>query len=312
MLLDCARTPLRVSCRVPWSVWSWVVCPPRFEHRGHRHLRRGLGLALLEDRRHRQDLAGRARLVDLRDGPVAHVVLVGIQVVVRVEGRRGGHGQDPAGLGLEDHDGAALGVGLANAGRDRALRHVLDVAVDGQLHALARLRGAQDVLGRGDGLTGRALLEGPRAVDALEPGVQRHLQPAGADALGVDEAQDVGRQRARRVGALGGLLAEDPHDPQVLDLAPLLGGEPLGDVDEHVGAGELRLQLGLVHPQHRGQPGGGLGRVLDEVLVGGDVARLDGDRQGRTLGVVDRSAVGRQRAACGCAGSGPWWPGRRP
>ena len=34
MLLDSARTPFIVSCRVPWSVWSWVVCPPRLSTGG--------------------------------------------------------------------------------------------------------------------------------------------------------------------------------------------------------------------------------------------------------------------------------------
>ena len=99
--------------------------------------------------------------------------------------------------------------------------------------------------------------------------------PACALALGVDVAQHVGGERAAGVDALADLLAEDPLDVLRLDLAPLLRGDALDDVDELVGACEPGLQPGGVHLEQGRQRGGRGGGVLDEVLVGGDVARLD-------------------------------------
>ena len=148
MLLDIASTPATVRLRVGWSMSSLNECRPGQPVRDDQ-LRRRLDEALLHRRRHRHDLAGRARLVDVLEGAVGQGVGTGLADVVRVEGRVRGDGAQLAGLDLLDHDVPRQGLALGHHVGDLVLRVPLQVGVDGELDVGAVLGRLVDLLGPG-------------------------------------------------------------------------------------------------------------------------------------------------------------------
>ena len=89
--------------------------------------------ALLQGRRCGDDLERRPGLVEVLDGAVAPLALVGPAERVRVERRPVGEREDLAGQRIHDHRAAAGGTVLFDARAQLALGDVLQVLIDGQL-----------------------------------------------------------------------------------------------------------------------------------------------------------------------------------
>src|SRR5699024_10999494 len=119
---------------------------------------------------------------------------------------------------------------VAGGRLDRVLRLPLQVGLHGELNVTAVDRLDALLLARRDERTPRVLLEEVGAVGAAQLRLLRLLDPGGADALGVDEPQDVARDVAVRVLALGRLLRADERDAQRLDRVPRLGEHAARDV----------------------------------------------------------------------------------
>ena len=263
-----------------------VECRRDAEHRV------GVGATLLQDGSDGDDLGGRAGLEDIGDRAVAAVGLVGRTGVVGVEGGHGGQGEDVAGARVHDDDGAALRTRRHDFVGECALSDVLDVAIDGELHGAAGLRILHRLGGAGDRYAAHAL-EGAPAVDATEAVVHGVFDAGEATAgLTADEADDIGGDVTGGVDALEGALGVDPDQAELVDLAPLLGGDVLDDIGEAPLTGEPLDERAGRSADHRGDRLRGAERVGDEGLVDRDVTRLHRDRQGYAARIDDVTAIG--------------------
>ncbi len=169
---------------------------------------------------------------------------------------------------------------LLDPGPQLALDDVLELLVDGQLErrpdGRAALEAAEGVpLGVGG--------DEQRAFAAADRLVVGRFQPAEADVVEPDVAEQVGAELAIRIEAAALAHEPDAAELQRRDLARLVRRDPALDVDERPRA---RQPLGQRRPvaalEHAAQPGGGRGLIVDFV---GD--RVDG---------VGVHAVGEQPA----------------
>ena len=231
----------------------------------------GVGAALLEDGSDGDDLGGGPGLEDVGDRPIAAVGLVGRAGVVGVEGGHGREREDVAGARVHDDDGAALRAGRHDLVGECTLGDVLDVTVDGELHGTAGLRLLHRLGGAGDRDAAHAL-EGAPAVDAAEAVVHGVFDTGEATAgLTADEADDIGGHVTGGVDALECALGVDPDQAELVDLAPLLGGDVLDDVGEAPVSGQALDEWARRCAQDRGDRLCGREWIGDQRLIDGHV-----------------------------------------
>jgi hypothetical protein len=121
-----------------------------------------------------------------------------------------------------------------------------------------------------------------------ELGVEERLEARRTLALGVDPAEQVARDRAVRVDALGGALGPDPRDAELPDRVPLLGEQVLRDDLVRGLPRELRAELGRVETEDGRQQTRRTGRPGDCRVAAGHGPR-------RERGLVDRERVALDR-----------------
>ena len=122
--------------------------------------------------------------------------------MVGIEGGHHAQGEDVARLGIHHHDGAAVGMSLGHLIGEGLLRHVLDVAIDGEVHRRAGLRRGRGVGTRGNDVAARAALEGALTRRAGEVGLEGVLDATGPCTRIAGEADDVGGQISGRIDPL--------------------------------------------------------------------------------------------------------------
>ena len=294
MLLDFAMMP--ASVRLQGAVRGVVleVLAAAHELAGDPERRVGVRLPLVHDGRQRHELARRSRLEHVRQRAVPAVRVGGGGRLVGIEGRCRREREDLARARVHDDDGAAVRLGLRHSLRDRLLRHVLDVAVEGESHGGAGRRLGQRVRARRDHPTAGSALEGLRPRSPRELLLVGVLDPAEAAAVAAHEADDVRSEVACRIDATRRRLAEDPGQPQLLDAVPRLRGQALGKVDEAPVTGQALGQDRGIGPEDGAELGRDRCRIGDERLVGGEVARLHRHGERVAAAVEDRAALGGQ------------------
>ena len=100
----------------------------------------GLGYALVQCRRIRDELEDGAGLVDIADRVVFEQRGRGVAKVVRIEGGANGESQNLPCVHILHDDGSVIGVSLRHGVIESLLRHELNIVVDGQFEILARFR----------------------------------------------------------------------------------------------------------------------------------------------------------------------------
>ena len=288
-----------------WSTSSLNEVPPRGSRFGTISCVVGWIDALLHRRRHRHDLAGRARLVDVLEGAVGQGVGTGLADVVRVEGRVRGDGPQLAGLDLLHDDVARQGLALGHHVGDLVLRVPLQVGVDGQRDVGAVLGRLVDLLGTGDRRPVLGALVDELARRALEGAVGHDLHAAARGAVLLHEPDEGRRRHPGRVDAAGRRLAVDAGDAEQADLAPRDGRHVLGD-DAVLVPHQLRYQRFRRRAEQRRQLLGGAddaddrARAVDlaavrrqHLLVGVDRLALDARGEDDPVAVEDLAAERR-------------------
>ena len=147
--------------------------------------------------------------------------------IVGVEVGQRRHGEDFAGVGVEDDAGGGeRRVALHGAGQ-LVVQDVLDAEIDRQAHRL-------DVLVAGE--AGGVKIGEAVVVDVF-------LEAGDALVVDVDEAEDVGGGRPAGIEAAALLQEADAGNAEGVDLLLLLGRDLALDPDEAGVAGELLAQL---------------------------------------------------------------------
>ena len=208
---------------------------------GDDELSRRLDHLLLDGRRHRHDLAGGARLVDVLERVVGERVGAGLADVGRVVGGVGRDGPQLAGLDLLHDDVAGQRLALRNHVGDLVLRVPLQVGVDGQPDVGAVHGRLVDLVGAGDGRPVLGALVDHLAGLALQGAVRHDLDAAAGRAVLLDEPDQGRRAHPRGVDTAGRGFAVDAGDTERADLAPGDRGDVLGD-DAVLGTHQLRYQ----------------------------------------------------------------------
>ena len=253
-----------------------------------------------------------APLHPLQQGLILHGGKV-VEVVVGV----GGHGQNAAGFGVHDDAGGAVGGGeLVGHGLKALFQIVLDGGVQRQRQVAAVLGGEVLLVGVHHVVAGVVLGGHHKAALPLQLLLVAGLQPVQAGVLVAHEADDVGRQRAVGIVALGVGHQMDAHDLVFVDV----GADGVGRVLLGAELDDLVLGIGVVHApadgggvaaQDLGEAGGQ--RVLrprhgSVLVVDGpvDLQRGEDDRLGAggnghdvAGAVIDGAAGGGDHRAAG-------------
>src|SRR5579862_402051 len=177
-------------------------------HAAHRAIEEVVGFdgAVFHGRGHGDDFEGRAGFVGRGDGAIHAGVVGSGGSFVGVEGGHVSHGEDFAGVGVLNNDGAGLGLSFVDGGGELFFGDVLNIFVDGESDADAGERGgfvavdaaAAGVFGYEDvaGLAADLLVEG--VFDAAEAAFVR-----------IDVAEDVRSEGAAGINANGFFLDVD-------------------------------------------------------------------------------------------------------
>ncbi|OPZ81063.1 MAG: hypothetical protein BWY77_00810 [bacterium ADurb.Bin431] len=165
--------------------------------------------ALIEETGHGDQLEGRTGLELVGDGtePVGRgrelAIGVGIESWLR------SHGQHLAGLGIHDHDHAAVGVALLQGPAQLAMSDALDAGVDGEHNMSARFSLVDRVVGMVKGvlIADSGLVFHGMAGYAKEQRLELFLDAADAVAVSIHKAEDLAADLAH--GILAAVLLDD-------------------------------------------------------------------------------------------------------
>ena len=164
----------------------------RHAHVPHRVHRR---LAGIERHRQRQDLEGRAHLVDAGGQPVDARRIVGFLRIVRIEVRLRHHRDDLAGVDVEDQAGRRLGLELLARLDELVAHRELHAQIEGEIdRALQAVAGEPGHVQRGEPLPVEPLLHAGDAlvVDVHQADLVRDDRAVRIDALVLGQEADAG------------------------------------------------------------------------------------------------------------------------
>ncbi len=265
---------------------------PRQVVRNREHRRR-LGHPLLDDRGHRQRLEHRSGFVGLLDHVVAPVSLLGGARFVRVDDRARRHCDDLEGPRVQDDEVPGVRARRRHLLGQRLFRVPLHIAVDRQPHTLTRYGIVAAAVPQRNALAAGTLLARHVPVAAAKDRVHGELESGLSVTVGTGEPDDVPRHGSCGIRPLRRRLGAHPTQPQLLDGAPGLRRDPLGDVGEPLVAGEGTLDGPDVDAKQGIELERVRRRVRDEGLIDGQVVHLHRPGQGLTVAVEDGSAKRR-------------------
>ena len=246
--------------------------------------------ALGEHGAHGHDLERRAGLVRVRDSPVALKVARGRRIAIRVVAALDGHGENPAGPGVEHDRGGRLRSPVVDRAPQHGLGLGLDRVVEREADVLPRVCGlrVEDI----DHLPGGIANDSLAARLPRELALELELETGEAMIVRARVADDLRPDLAQRVDALFLGDEAEPREPQLLQL---LGPNRIGlahEVHEAVRAiGQPAQDVVRIDAERAADGVRGRRRVTDLVRVRIDRRRLAADRELNPGPVIDGAAA---------------------